>query len=131
METIRYAYNSGLDYVIFLIAKPYAGSEMYEIFKKEGLLDNIVRSSHIERSDYDTKTMKASELNKIYNSAVRGFLIHKIAFYIKPNNFHNYLLPKFLTFQDIKYAIKIFLVLIRTKVIPILIKKYLQNYQIL
>lgn len=120
METIRYAYNSGLDYVIFLLAKPYAGSEMYEIFKKEGLLHNIIRSSHIERSDYDTKTMKARELNKIYNSALRGFLIHKIAFYMKPNNFYNYLLPKLLTFQDIKYAIKIFIVVARTKVIPIL-----------
>lgn len=122
-ETIQYAYNSGLDYVMFFIAKPYAGSEMYEIYKKEGLLDSIVRSSHIERSDCDTKTMKAEELNKIYKDAVIGFWTKKIIFYMKPNNFYNYLLPKFQSFQDIKYAFKIGFALIKNRIIPLL-KKY-------
>lgn len=119
-ETIKYAYNSGLDYVFFFVAKPYAGSEMYEIFKEEALLNTIVRSSHIERSDYDTKTMKAGDLNEICRNAFKGFLIHKISFYFKPINFFNYLLPKLCSFQDIKYALKILIVLITNKVIPIL-----------
>lgn len=120
METIKYAYDSGLDYAIFFIAKPYAGSEMYDIFKKEGLLDTIARSSHIERSDYDTKTIKAAELSKLHSSAVKGFLIHKFIFYMKPDNFYNYLLPKFHSYQDLKYIIKIFLILFREKIMPIL-----------
>lgn len=122
-ETIKYAYNSGLDYVIFFIAKPYAGSEMYDIFKKENLLDQIVRSSHIERSDYDTVTLKAQELMEIHEKAVKGFLIYKLFFYIKPINFFNYLLPKMRTPKDIKYAFKILGVLIKLKVFPIIFNK--------
>ncbi|MCK5600234.1 radical SAM protein, partial [Candidatus Pacearchaeota archaeon] len=80
-ETIRFAYNSGLDYVVFYIAKPYAGSEMYEIYKKEGLLTKVGPCSDILVSDCDTKTMKASELNKIYSRAVKGYLPYKFVWY--------------------------------------------------
>jgi len=121
-ETISYAYNSGLDYVMFFIAKPYAGSEMYEIYKNEGLLGEVVRSSHIERSDYDTKTMKAEELNEIYKKAVMGFWAHKIIFYLKPLNFYNYVLPKFRSFGDIQYAFKIAAALVKNRIIPLLRK---------
>ncbi len=127
MQTIEYAYNSGLDYVIFFIAKPYAGSEMYEIFRKEGLLDSIIRASHIKRSDYDTTTMKAEELNKIYNNAVKGFFIRKVIFYIKPVNFYNYLLPKFRSYQDCRYAFKILIVLIKNIVVPTFKDRFCRN----
>lgn len=127
MQTIEYAYNSGLDYVIFFIAKPYAGSEMYEIFKNEGLLDNIIRASHIKRSDYDTTTMKAEELNKIYNNAVKGFFVKKFIFYTKPVNFYNYLLPKFRSYQDCIYAVKILIALIKNIVIPTFKEMFFRN----
>jgi len=118
-ETIQYAYNSYLDFAIFFIAKPYAGSEMYEIFKKEGLLKDIVRSSHIERSDYNTKNLTAEELNNIHHRAVKNFFIRKFLFYLNPFNFFNHLWPKLHSIEDIKYAVKIFKVLFKTKIIPI------------
>ena len=116
-ETIRFAYNSGLDYVVFYIAKPYAGSEMYEIYKKEGLLTKVGPCSDILVSDCDTKTMKASELNKIYSRAVKGYLPYKFVWYLKPYNFYNYLLPKFRTFQGISYSMKLFYLITTKKII--------------
>ena len=73
-QTIRFAYDSGLDYVFFFIAKPYAGADMYDIYKNEGLINNIVRSSHIERSDYDTLTLTAKELGENSQPRGKGFL---------------------------------------------------------
>ncbi len=119
-ETIRYAYDSGLDYAFFFVAKPYAGSEMYEVAKEEGLVPNIIRASHIQQSDYDTTTLKAAELNEIHRKAVGGFLVHKLKFYLTPKNFVNYLLPKLKSFSDIKYACKIVYALIMNKVLPLL-----------
>lgn len=105
--TIDYAFQSGLDYAIFFIAKPYAGSEMYEIFKKEGLLVDIARGSNIDSADYDTKTMKTSELQLLRDKASRHYLIAKALFYLNPINFYNYLLPKISSKEDIVYAVKI------------------------
>lgn len=111
--TINYAYHSGLDYALFFIAKPYAGSEMYEICKKEGLLTNIFRGSNIESADYDTKTMKASEIQVIRDNASRSYLFYKIKFYINPLNFYNYLLTKLSCKEDLSYAIKILIMIIK------------------
>ena len=37
-QTIKFAYNCGVDYPFFFIARPFPGSEMYDIYKREGLL---------------------------------------------------------------------------------------------
>ncbi len=105
--TVKYAFHSGLDYAIFFIAKPYAGSEMYEIFKKENLLKNIVRGSNIESANYDTKTMKSAELQLMRDKASKNFLIAKFLFYLNPLNFYNYLMPKLSSKEDFIYAVTI------------------------
>jgi anaerobic magnesium-protoporphyrin IX monomethyl ester cyclase len=127
-ETIRYAYASALDYASFLIAKPNAGSELYNIYKKEGLLEiNVVRASHYYRSDYNTTTMKAEELNDIVNRASRGWLIHKIFFYINPLCFFNHLLPKLRTIGDLLYFFRMLTSLFSTKIRPMLKKFYFNS----
>lgn len=121
METIRYAYDSALDFTSFLIAKPNAGSDLYEIFKSEGLLDkNVVHASHFYRSDYDTTTMTADELNKIIAKASGGWFIHKFFFYLNPRNFYVHLFPKLKSRDDFRYFFKTMCVLFRIKIIPIL-----------
>lgn len=112
-STIKYAYDSGLDYAFFYIAQPCAGSEMYEIFKKEGLLMNIARLSNVERAGYDTKTMKAHELQFIRNRASSWYLPRKLLTYMNPINFYNMLLPKLSSIDDIRYALKIFIKIIK------------------
>lgn len=81
MESIQYVYDSVLDFTSFLIAKPNAGSDMYEDFKKEGLLEKaVVRGSDFYRSDYDTLTMTAKELTEIVNKAHSAWFTHKFFF---------------------------------------------------
>jgi len=106
-DTINYAFQSGLDYVIFYVAKPYAGAEMYEIFKKEGLLTDVARGSNLETANYDTKTVKASELQYLRDKASRQYLFVKLLFYLPPSNFYKYLLPKILSKENFLYAVKI------------------------
>jgi len=119
-ETIRYALSSKLDYASFLIAKPNAGSDLYEIFKKEGLLDkNVVRASHFYRSDYDTATMKAKELNDILENVAKKWFIHKLNFFLNPINIFNYLLPKLKSKDDWRYFFKIFRVIFEYKIKPL------------
>ncbi len=121
MKTIRYAYDSALDYSFFFIAKPNAGSDLYGIFKKEGLFDkNINRASHYYRSDYDTTTMTADELDKILAEASERWFIHKFFFYLKPKNFYTHFLPKLKSLDDFRYFFKTLRVMFRKKVIPIL-----------
>ena len=117
-QTIRYAYESGLDYVLFFVAQPYAGAELHDILKNEGLLDAVAKSAHTGRSFYDTTTLTSQELNQIHSRAVKGFWIHKIKFYPKPSNFFKHLLPKLRSFEDIRYALKILFVLINRIVVP-------------
>ncbi len=122
-ETICYAFSTKLDYASFLVAKPQAGSDLYEIFKKEGLLDRaIVRASHFYRSDYDTATMKSEELNFILEKVSRKWFIHKMKFFLNPVNILKYLLPKLKSRDDWRYFLKIFRVLFEHKVKPLLIK---------
>jgi anaerobic magnesium-protoporphyrin IX monomethyl ester cyclase len=119
-ETIRYAFSTKLDYASFLIAKPNAGSDLYEIFKKEGLLNrNVVRASHFYRSDYDTATMKAEELNDILEKVAKRWFIHKLIFFLNPINIINYLLPKLKSGDDWRYFFRVFRVLFNYKIKPL------------
>ena len=121
METIRYAYDSALDYSFFFIAKPNAGSDLNAILKKKGLLDqDIDRGSHYYYSDYDTCTMKADELNKILAEASGRWFVHKLFFYLRPKSFYYHLLPKLKSWDDFRYFLKTLRVMFRKKINPIL-----------
>lgn len=112
--TIKYAFKSGLDYAIFFIAKPYMGSELFEIFKQEGLVQEIAKGSNVEKANYDTKTIKAAELQVIRDKASRRYFFIKILFYLNPINFYKYLLPKISSAEDFQYTVKIlFRVIVR------------------
>lgn len=115
-ETIKYAYKSGLDYAVFYVAKPYAGSEMYDIFIKEKLLKKVGRGLNIHSVDCDIVHMKGIEVQKLRDSASKLFLFNKLLFYINPINFYLYLLPKISSPGDIKYAIKILFRIIKITV---------------
>ena len=115
-KTIRYAYSSALDYAFFFIAKPHAGSDLYEIYKNEGLLEqNVIRSSYYYASDHDTTMMKADELNVIMNKASNAWFIHKAVFFMNPINFYKHLLSKMKSFDDWKYFIKIICIYLKRK----------------
>nr|VFK66171.1 MAG: Radical SAM superfamily enzyme YgiQ, UPF0313 family [Candidatus Kentron sp. UNK]VFK70965.1 MAG: Radical SAM superfamily enzyme YgiQ, UPF0313 family [Candidatus Kentron sp. UNK] len=123
-ESIGYIYNSVLDFTSFIIAKPQAGSEMYEDFKKEGLLEKaVVQGSDFYRSDYDTLHFTARELNDIVNNASSKWFMHKVKFFINPINFYRYFLPKLKSIEDVRYLFSVLLAIFRRKIMPILISK--------
>ena len=117
-ETIEFAYSSKLDFAIFLIAKPFAGSEMTEIFKKEGLFKGYLHGSDLLISTHDIKTMTASQLQRVHKNAIRGFIFSKILFFLNPLNVYTYFSPKLKTTDDIFYTIKLFMVSIFRVLIP-------------
>nr|VFK56589.1 MAG: Radical SAM superfamily enzyme YgiQ, UPF0313 family [Candidatus Kentron sp. TC] len=123
-ESIRYVYDSVLDFTSFIIAKPQAGSEMYDDFKKENLLEKVVvHGSHFYHSDYDTLHLTARELNDIIDDASSKWFMHKARFFIKPINFYHYFLPKMRSIGDLRYFFGILLAMFQRKVIPMLISK--------
>lgn len=122
-ETIRYAFSTTLDFASFLIAKPNAGSDLYDIFKKDGLLDkNVIRASHFYRSDYDTTTMRKEELNAILDQVSRKWFIHKFIFFLNPMNLLNNLLPKLKSVDDWRYFFRVFRALFENKIKPLIVK---------
>ncbi len=124
IESIKYAYDSTLDFTSFIIAKPHAGSEMYETFKNDGLLETkVIRGSDFYSADYDTHFLTATELQDIVNKASSGWFPHKIKHYINPRYFYRYFLPKIKTLSDIRYFISIIFVVYKQKIRPIIAAK--------
>lgn len=106
-ETINYAKRSGLDYVTFFIAKPYAGSEMYETFKKEGLLpDGELKPTTMGEADIDTMYLKAAELQKIRNNAQNYYTFLYISRFFNPVFFINNIFPKIKSVDGLRYFLR-------------------------
>jgi len=108
-ETIDYAYNCGVDWPFFFIARPFAGAEMYDIYQNEGLLhdvDNNV-SGGVFVSNNDTKYFKSKELEKIRLNAEENYLRFKLKWLLNPKNFLTQILPKIKTYNGLKYSFKI------------------------
>lgn len=124
-ESIQYVFDSTLDFTSFIVAKPHAGSQMYEDFKSEGLLKlNVVHGSDFYRSDYDTKHLTAKQLNDIVNDAHARWLPHKARFFLGPKNFYRYFLPKVKSFADAVYLVRISFKIFSRKVKPLIAAKW-------
>ncbi len=106
-RTLKFAYECGIDYPVFIIAKPLAGAELYEIMKKNGFLRSFDTSSSLFVAKNDTRYFKADELVKIRNEAEQNYFKNKIRWYFNPYNFFFYFLPKIISLNGLKYSFKI------------------------
>lgn len=89
---------------------------MYDIYKKEGLLkSNKEAKSSVFVAKSDTMYFIADELTKMRIDAESGFIKHKLHWCLKPGNFVNYILPKFLNFSSLKYSVSILISIITGK----------------
>lgn len=105
-QTIDYAYKSGLDYATFFIAKPYAGSEMYDDFKNEGLLDEDIETpTTMGEVGHDIINMSAKELQDIRDLAQKGYMKAVLRNYTNPSFFLRFVFPKMNTGQNFRYFI--------------------------
>jgi len=114
-ETIKFAYNCGVDWPFFFIAKPFAGADMYDLYLKEGLIRssgaNTGNSVFVAKND--TLHFKASKLQQMRLAAEKGFLKHKIRWCLNPSNFFGQILPKIMSVNGMFFSLKIVKVMLQ------------------
>ncbi len=107
-QTFSYARQSGLDMAVFYIAQPFAGSDLYTMYEKMGLLkfDGGDKSSLVD-TIYDTAYYSASELTRLRGKASRQYIIRRIFFYLTPYGLFFNLLPKINSLENFRHFFKI------------------------
>ena len=105
-RTADFAKDSGVDFALFYVAQPYAGTRMYEIYKKEGLLKEIKKSS-VNVTAYNTKYFSANDLRRIRAGIEKEFIIAQFIRSLNPINLYYMYLNKIRSFEDFKYLIKL------------------------
>lgn len=115
-QTIEYAYGLKLDHVIFYIAQPHLGSDLYQMYLADGLIDgDVVNKHHLpSESLYGTKHISATELESLRNSAASGYRRYHLRHFFNPSYVFTEFMPKlwgvrkFLYFVRIVYNLKSF-----------------------
>lgn len=105
-ETKNFILNSRINFPFIYIAQPYPGTDMYDDFKKENLLQDIKATSNINESKYNTLHFSNEQLNKIRDKIYKEFYKKKFLFYINPIVFYRDFLSKISSLEDIKYILK-------------------------
>lgn len=84
-ESIRFAWDLKLDFVRFNIAQPWAGSELYELYKKQGKLPkDLTEMKHVFDAPADTDFCTAQELLELRNKGDLGYLREHIKHFLNP-----------------------------------------------
>lgn len=97
-DTINFAVHSHLDFAVFYIANPFPGTDLYEIFRREGLLSESDFSSLVRGTD--TKYFKHQELQEIQGEAFSRFLKSRLKTPWRA-------FRKIHSGEDIKYTVKL------------------------
>ena len=105
-KTINYACNCGIDFAVFFVAQPYAGAELYDIYKKEGLLKKDVHDAQLTSSFYPSKRFDSKQLNDFATKARKKFSKIRIKNLLNPIFVYNNILPKFKDPKNIAFVIK-------------------------
>lgn len=109
-ETASFIYRSNLDFVKLLICQPLAGSDLYEVYKKEGLLGNFPKDGSVyEHTKYDTLNFSARELNKIRNTIIRKFVKNKLKNILSVKGLKRIIFPKVNSLDKLVYFIRLVL----------------------
>jgi len=118
-ETIQYAIDSGTDMGVFYLLMPHPTSDVYTVFKDEGLLDLdpiMDPTTYKESEDFakigevlsqrgaQTKFCSPDELQEMLNEAYRKFFRSRLKTWLL-NPFH--IARKIRSFEDFCYTIKV------------------------
>ncbi|MDD5650711.1 MAG: radical SAM protein [Candidatus Nanoarchaeia archaeon] len=113
LKTIKFASKSGLDFAIFYIAQPYAGTPLYDIYEKEGLLNNgIQESSSVQATKYNSKNFSASELINFRLLAYKEFYKSRFIYYLNPVHIY-YFFKKCGNIEGFLHIVKMFRSIVR------------------
>ncbi|MBU0957473.1 MAG: B12-binding domain-containing radical SAM protein [Nanoarchaeota archaeon] len=119
-KTIDFSKNSGLNFATFYIAQPYEGTDMYDVYKKKGLLkDGLSNQSSVTNSKYDTNHFTAEQLAKIQKNAYSGFIKHRMISYLNPIKLYKEFLNRIKSFEDLYYVLRMFKNLVGKEYSPI------------
>ncbi len=106
-QTNDFIMNSGLDYPKISIVQPHHGTDLFSVYEQLGLLDEntgrIKHGSTYFHTEYNTKYLKAVELNAIRIQALKQYGKHRIRQMITPTGFKRFILPKLKTLEGAKY----------------------------
>lgn len=117
-DTIRFAKECGTDFACFYMLIPQPTSNVYQYFKKEGLLnfDNFFESDTYDEEEFekinyilnetgcDTVHLKKEELSSLQKKAYRSFMLHSVLKYTS-NPLH--ILRKIRSIEDLRYIMRI------------------------
>ncbi len=116
-DTIRFAKTCGTDFACFYLLMPQPTSDVYQYFKKEGLLNfdaffekDEFDEEQFEKMNYvlnetgaDTTVFKREELNELQKKAYRSFLLYRtMTFILNPMR----LLRKIRSREDFFYILR-------------------------
>jgi radical SAM superfamily enzyme YgiQ (UPF0313 family) len=113
-RTAEFAVNCGLDMISVYVAQPYAGSDLYDIYKDMGALDDpTTAGSTVFNTKYDTKYFKAAELRTKRDEIYRRFMKRRLRRLLTPRGFTD-VLRKVNTPENLAYAMRVAGTLART-----------------
>ncbi len=112
-KTAQFAVDSGLDMISLYIAQPYAGSDLYKVYKSLGLLDvPHAEASTIFHTAYHTKHFTADELNAKRQEIYWRFIRKRVARCFTPKGIGE-IRRKMATAEDFAYAARIVGVMVK------------------
>ena len=113
-RTAEYAVNCDLDMISVYVAQPYAGSDLYEIYKEMGAFDDPkTAGSTVFHTKYDTKYFKAEELRAKRDEIYQRFMKRRFRRLFSPKGFVD-VLRKVNTPENLAYAMRVAGTLART-----------------
>lgn len=105
-QTLDFILNLKINFPFVYVAQPYMGTDLYEDFKKEHLLEDIKYTSNIKKSKYNTKHLSGEELNLIMGKIYKQFYLKTILRYFNPIQFYKEFLSKIRSLEDVRYIFK-------------------------
>ena len=123
-KTIDFAKKSGLNFSSFYVAQPYPGTDMYDVFKKKGLIKGklvggMVEGSSLVNTKYDTLHFSARELRDLQKKAYSDFIKYRIILYLNPIKFYKEFLNRIRNLEDLWYVLRMFKNLVGREYSPI------------
>ncbi|MBF0457124.1 MAG: radical SAM protein [Nitrospirae bacterium] len=112
INTINFAYSLHLDTVVLYLAQPHLGSELFEIYKREGLIKEDVDSSFTSDQDmfktfFGTYHVSSKELTALVLSASNGYQKYHLRHFLNPSYVAKEFVPKIFSLDKVKYFAKL------------------------
>ncbi len=107
-ETIRYSIECDVDMATYFIATPYPGTELFDIYRNEGLLPDISIDDFgewvatVSQVAYDTVKLSKEEIQNLKTTAEKRFYRSRFISFLNPLR----LTRKIRSREDIKYFLK-------------------------